>query len=171
VLEIISQHRQSPNHIYRFGGGLPELPPSLTPPEEIATEETRYVKHLLDAYGDHTGSEVNAVAEIKDRDDLKDHFKRSREYFYQAETLRNFSRETLPPGTFESLQDEVYHGVVDTANLEYPDGYRRVVHTTQQARNLQITGHPLIHGMHSNHRCGICHQLANADRLVWVRRG
>lgn len=169
TLEVLSQHRTSPNHIYRFGGGLPDLPPASAPPEEIAVEEARYVQHLLDAYGDHIGTGVSTPGDVEHRPDLKDHFQRSREYFYQAETLRNFSRETLPPGAYEALQEEVYHGVVDTANMDHADGYRRVQSTTQQARNLQITGHPLIQGMHSNHRCGICHQLANDDRLVWVR--
>lgn len=171
TLEIIEQHRRSSNHIYRFGGGLPDIPPSMSPPDQIAVREARYVGHLLDAYGDHLGTTATSPADLGERDDLKDHFKRTREYFYEAESLRNFSRETLPPGSFEKLQEEIYHGVIETVNLEHADGYRRVQQTTQQARNLQITDHPLIQGLHGNHRCGVCHQLANDDRLIWVRRG
>jgi hypothetical protein len=42
------------------------------------------------------------------------HLDRAREDFYRAESLRVFSRATVPEGTFETLQDEVFSGVVDT---------------------------------------------------------
>lgn len=112
TLAVLDQHRSSPNHIFRFGGGLPDLPPPEMPPDQIAVREARYVGHLLDAYGDHLGRLVAAPADLGDRADLDDHFRRTRQYFYEAESLRNFSRETLPPGAFETLQEQIYHGVI-----------------------------------------------------------
>jgi len=44
--------------------------------------------------------------------DLKDHFSESRIQFYSAESLRVFSRDTLPPGEFKKLQDEFYGGIM-----------------------------------------------------------
>ncbi len=38
---------------------------------------------------------------------------RQRERFYHAESLKNFARDTVPTGTFDALQDEIYHGVID----------------------------------------------------------
>ncbi|MEP6636430.1 MAG: ABC-three component system protein, partial [Acidobacteriota bacterium] len=35
--------------------------------------------------------------------DLGAHFARSRQEFYSAESLREFSRDSVPTGTFESL--------------------------------------------------------------------
>ena len=45
---------------------------------------------------------------------LKDHFRRQREAFYEAESLRVFARDSVPPGTFESLLDDIHDGVIDT---------------------------------------------------------
>ncbi|MFO1080285.1 MAG: ABC-three component system protein [Reyranellaceae bacterium] len=40
---------------------------------------------------------------------------------------------------------------------------------TKAARNLQITANALIHGVVTQDRDGICHQLANEDRLRWTK--
>ena len=42
-------------------------------------------------------------------------------------------RDKVEPGTFESLQDEIYHGVIDTHDSDHPDGYQRVVAVTTAA--------------------------------------
>jgi hypothetical protein len=36
------------------------------------------------------------------------------------------------------------------------------------ARTLQIDSHPLKECLEGYHRSGVCHQLANKDRLTWV---
>ena len=41
--------------------------------------------------------------------------------------------------------------------------------THEKARDIAITDNPLIGVMHTNDRAGICHQLANDDRMTWVR--
>ena len=86
---------------------------------------------------------------------MREHFHRQREAFYHAESLRVFARDTVPPGTFESLQEDIYDGVVDTHDASHPDGY------------LQITANALISCTKPKDRDGICHQLANEDRLRW----
>lgn len=167
-LEIIEQYRKCPLYAVRFGGGLPARADPGAPPEEIAPVESRYVGHLLRAYADHTKAPVADIAALKSWAHLKDHFGRQRVAFYHAESLRVFARDSVPHGTFESLQDEIHAGVVDTCASSHPDGYQRVCAVVKEARNLPLTSNVLITRAKVQDREGICHQLANEDRLKWT---
>ncbi|WP_246389376.1 ABC-three component system protein [Microvirga mediterraneensis] len=169
VREIIEQHRQSPYFIGRFGGGLPARPKAEGAPDEIGSHESVYVGRLLEAYADHTKEALADVAGLKKWDKLDKHFQRQRESFYGAEALRVFFRDKVEPGTFESLQEEIYEGVVDTHDKDHLDGYHRVMAVTEVAQALQIEAHPLASCTFPRDRRGICHQLANEDRLKWTK--
>jgi hypothetical protein len=169
-LEIVEAHHlHCPFHAARFGGGLPDRPAPETPPTEIAPIESRYVAQLLHAYADHTKKPVTKIGGLKSWPKLDDHFGRQRVAFYHAESLRVFARDSVPPGTFESLQDDIYTGVIDTHDSNHADGYERVCAVTKAARDLQITSNPLITCAKPQDRDGICHQLANEDRLKWTK--
>jgi hypothetical protein len=169
ALQLVEEHRASPVHTARFGGGLKPRPEASKPPAGIATEESRYVTQLLGAYAEHTGKTVADPTALSSSPRLKEHFHRQREAFYHAESLRVFARDSVPAGTFESLQGDIYDGVVDTHDAGHPDGYARVCAVTKAARELQITENPLISCTKPKDRDGICHQLANEDRLQWTR--
>jgi hypothetical protein len=111
------------------------------------------------------------VADLEPHDDVKEHFNDARLEFYSAESLRGFSRDTLPPGSFEELQDEIHAGIRDTLRGTYLHGFQRLLAVVGLARVLQLTSHPLVPRMHIRDRGGICHQLAN-DRadVEWVQR-
>jgi hypothetical protein len=167
-LIIIEGHRKTAWFPFRFGGGLPPLPDDLTPPAEIAAGETRYVRQLLGAYGDHLATTISTVDGLNANQGLREHFDRARQQFYIAETLRNFSRDTLQPGEYERLQNEFYSGIVDTVHAVHADGYVRVIETIKVAQALQVTSHPLVPRLKVGARGGICHQLANEDKVQWV---
>ncbi|HXP85662.1 MAG TPA: ABC-three component system protein [Bryobacteraceae bacterium] len=168
ILSVIEQHRRTGWFAARFGGGLPPMPPDLIPPAEIAPQETRYVRQLLNAYGDHLATSLGDVGDLVPHQNLRSHFDRARQEFYIAETLRNFSRDTLQPGEYENLQNQFHAGVVDTVAGQHADGYARVIETIKTARALQITSHPLVPRVKVEARGGICHQLANEDKIQWV---
>lgn len=168
-LEIIEDHRKCPVHIARFGGGLPVRPVPGSPPDEIAPRESNYVAQLLRAYAEHAKKPVPDFVTLRSLSKLHEHFGRQRIAFYHAESLRVFARDTVPEGTFESLQDEIHAGVVDVCEASHPDGYERVCAVTREARNLPITSNPLIARAKVQDREGICHQLANEDRLKWTK--
>jgi len=166
ALQLVDDHRATPVHAARFGGGLPARPAAGKPPAAVAPTESRYVTQLLGAYGEHTGQPVadpSALSQPK----LKDHFRRQREAFYEAESLRVFARDTVPTGTFESLQNDIYDGVIDTHDCSYADGYEKVCAVTKAAREVQITANALITCTKPKDRDGICHQLVNEERLWW----
>lgn len=168
-LRLIEEHRASPYHAARFGGGLGNRPCADEPPGEIDPKESRYVEHLLLAYADHTKKPVPDVPTLKTWPRLREHFGRQREAFYHAESLRVFARDTVPPGTFESLQDDIHNGVIDICDANHADGYERVLKVTQAARELHLTSNALLTCAKPKDRDGICHQLANEDRLEWTK--
>lgn len=167
-LYIIDGHARTRWYVARFGGGLPIRPSIPDPPTDPTDVEAVYVCCLLDAYVDLLHVNIDTVNDIPPGDIL-DHFHDSRLEFYSAESLRAFSRDTLPPGEFEKLQEEIHSGVKDEVRNIHPDGYRRVVAVVKTARSLQITNHPLISALSQRDRGGICHQLANDGKVKWVR--
>lgn len=170
VLRIIEAHAKTRWHAARFGGGLPLRPEPLTPPSVPSTNETVFVSELRRAYAEHLKQDVKDVdAGLATREDLLEHFNDARVEFYSAEGLRTFSRDTLPPGEFEKLQDEVHSGIKDDLRADHADGYRRVVAVVRTARTLPLTSHPLSSRIHNRDRGGICHQLANDGKVQWVK--
>lgn len=168
-LHMIDEHAKTRWHVARFGGGLPERPPIYAPPATPSKAELSYVAKLLEAYAEHTGRDVWSHEEIPNSD-LQDHFSESRIQFYSAESLRAFSRDTLPPGEFKKLQDEFQGGIMDEIRSDHSDGYRRVIAVVKLARQLQVNAHVLIAALTLLDRAGICHQLANdIENVRWVR--
>lgn len=171
VVELIEGHSKTPFHSVRFGGGLPPRPIVPAPPEDHDVTESRYIRQLLDAYANHLGAPINNIEELSmsSKPVLRNDFLRQRERFYHAEYLRNYARDTVPDGTFERLQEEIYHGVVDIYENDHADGLIRMRATVSQAAQIAIASNPLASVVRTQDRQGICHQLANEDQLIWVQ--
>lgn len=170
-LTLIDQHRATPWHVARFGGGLPPRPDTSAPPAEPAAHEAVYLRKLFEAYSDARGSAAACFADIAAEPQYSGHYSDSRFEFYSAESLRGFSRDTLPSGSFEQLQDEIHSGVRDTLRGAHANGFQRLLAVVGSARALQLTSHPLVPRMHVRDRGGVCHQLANdRDDVQWVQR-
>lgn len=171
TLEIIEQHQQTRYHIPRFGGGLTKARPiNIVPPTEINEKEMNYVNKLLDAYSDHAKELIDTLEKLKEHSKLFNHLHRQREHFYLAESLHKFERDTLPAGinAFNELKDEIFDGVIDIVESDFKDGFERVKKVTQEARKLEITSNLLVSVLQSADRSGICHHLANEDKIDWV---
>lgn len=166
---LIDEHRKTSFFTTRFGGALPVRPAPDSPPEDIHPNESIYVEALLEAYSEHTKESVTRVDALKTWKTLQDHFGRQRESYYHAESFRIFVRDKVEPGTFESLQDEVYHGIIDTCESTFADGFERVKAVLVGATTVPLDAHPLGSSAFVRDRHGICHQLANEKRLVWKR--
>lgn len=167
-LTMIEQHSRTRWHALRFGGGLPDRPPTPLPPREIEPGEAIYVRALYDAYEERLKVALGAIDELTDQV-LLDHFNRCRREFYSAESLRKFSRDSVDPGTFEALMDDVYSGIVDVLESQHPDALERVHKVVAQAKALTISMNALATRLRPTDMGGICHQLANEEKLKWRR--
>jgi hypothetical protein len=168
IVDLIKQHEKTPFHAVRFGGGLPPRPSISPPPTQPGSHESHYIRQLLDAYGEHAGIHLTDIAALESHMPLARDFSRQRERFYHAEALRNFSRDTVPDGTFSSLQEEIFQGVVDICEGAHPNGFERMKATISQASQIASTANPLAPVTKIQDRQGICHQLANENRLQWM---
>ena len=167
--EVIELHRRSPNHLVRFGGQLPSRQQSDAPPSDPAQHETRYIEQLMEVYDERfPGSEFNPSVAASNSE-TSEHYLRQREAFYSAEALRVFARDSVPEGTFANLQEEVFDGVIESCDWPHNNGYERLSSVLSTAGSLAITANALIAVTEQRDRKGICHQLANEDRLIWVR--
>ena len=170
LLRIIEGHAKTRWYVARFGGGLPPRPEPTLPPCVPTDDEAVFVGALRRAYADHIKRDLKDLdAGFASREDLRDHFHDARVEFYSAEGLRTFSRDTLPQGEFEKLQDEVHSGIKDDERGAHADGYQRVLAVVRTARALQLTSNPLTTRIHTRDRGGICHQLANDGKIWWVK--
>lgn len=170
--QLLEQYSKTPFYKYRFGGGLSKpRPKSDKPQQSIQSNEMKYVKKLYGAYSDYLGEDIADSASLNKHETLLAHFNGQREDFYKAESLRRFARDELPHDEpFEKLQDEIYRGVIDIVEDEHPNGYACVKETIKEARRLAITSNILIKYVDLGDRSGICHQLANKDKIDWVKK-
>ncbi len=169
VLEMLAIHRNGASyyHSRRFGG-LPTRPESDKPPESIAAIEAVYIQKLLNAYAEFLQKESCNVDDVEEHDKLKRHLRDARIQFYCAESLQKFSRDYLDIGEFERLQNNIFTAIINIIDAEHQHGFSRVVNAVQTAFSVQIDSHPLKERLESADRAGICHQLANNNKLSWA---
>lgn len=166
TIYVIDEHRKTPYFATRFGGGLPDRPIASKPTKAHASHESRYIEQLLEAYSDHKDEEIQCD-NLDDHPKLQGHFNRQREAFYHAESLKLFARDSVPDGTFEDLQEEIFTGVIDVEQDDHEDGYKRVKEVTKESSSLALDSNGLFQVVKLKDRHGICHQLANENRLTW----
>jgi hypothetical protein len=170
AVDLVGEHAQTVFHAPRFGGGLPPREEPTPPPAQPAEAESLYLRKLLDAYGNHLGLSVANREELTSHPELAGHYNRQRVLFYSAESLRNFARDRTPPRTFSSLQDDVYNGVIDICETSHADALERLRKTVTAAGQLDVSGNALVGVARVADKQGICHQLANEDRLTWMKQ-
>lgn len=168
--EMIELHRKSKYHIYRFGSGLPTRPKDKTPPKIIETNEVKYINKLLDAYREHLNDNHLSLNDVKNYSDINRHLNNSREEFFCAESLYNFSRDIFPDDTFENLKEEVYRYVENTVYDNHADGYEKVKKVVEKAHDTPVNSSPLCECVKVRDKAGMCHQLANEDKIDWVKK-
>lgn len=170
IKDVIEEHQVHPNHLIWFGGGLPQRPKldEAEIPNIIQVNETKYVEQLLLAYSSESKTKYNNHTELESNSIYFKHFSRSRINFHYAEQLRNFSRDSLPPETFNDFQNEIFTGIIDTVESNHENGFIKAKKVEEEAKKLQISSNPLKEVSILNDRSGICHQLVNNEKIRWI---
>lgn len=168
ILDALETHRKTTYYTARFGGPLPSRPPVEAPPVGLADHEARYVCKLLDVYAEQKPADPLNEASLSSHPRFGAHFQRQRISFYSAEALRLYARDSVPDGTFEALQDDIHGGVIETAEANHACGIDRLRAVLTISTQLDLRSHALVSVSRLDDRKGICHQLANEDRLTWT---
>lgn len=91
LLDVIVQHRSSPHHAARFGGGLGPRPAISPPPPSPEQREQRYLEQLVAVYSESYPSQSFDHHVACNHSNTAAHYTRQRESFYSAEALRVFA--------------------------------------------------------------------------------
>jgi hypothetical protein len=167
-LDLIEQHSKTKYHALIFGTELKKRPKSILPPDNIEPREIRYIEQMYEAFSEHLRTVVNSQEDFRNKRHLQHCFGKAREGFYCAESLKEFARDSYEENYFSEILDEFNEGLDLTVNGNFPDGYERIIKTSEMALQLQISGTMLRDELKPNDRIGMCHHLANEDRISWV---
>jgi hypothetical protein len=171
-LKIIEQHMETVWHAGRFGGGLKKTRDKIpTADEQIKESELGYISQLFEVYSEKESAEIKTKSELAGKEELEDHFNESRNSFYSAESLMQFSRDNLPNGVdvFDELKSEVHTTIKSIVRMNHDSGYTRLLNCTQAAINNQYSSNPLHAEIKAQDKEGTCHHLANENKVRWVR--
>jgi hypothetical protein len=162
--EVLDDHRKTAYWAARFGGHLPP-PPRGRPPEVVAAEETVYVAKLLDVYGEATGRAISTVADLSAHPEWSEDLQRQRVRFYDAEAFSAHYRDQTEPGTIEDFAEQIFDAIEPSLSMP-GSGQTRLtaaLTTAGQASPASV----LAPRARVRVKQGVCHQLANDDRVIW----
>lgn len=168
--EMLELHKTTSHWVSRFPHApLSQGPENIIPPQEHSPAETRYIQQLLEVYQERFPDLINSLAQIPEVAPAAAHLKRQREAFYAAESLRVFARDATTPGHFEKIIEDVYDIVIEVAECHYVNGWERHAAVTSAAGGVNLTPTILTPFVQPNARKGVCHHLANENRLIWCK--
>jgi hypothetical protein len=169
--DFLEQLRQTPYYTKHFGVLSKPRPLSVCP-EEVAQAELAYISKILDAYSEHLNTNIAHYNELTNHPELFEHFKRQRRNFYEAQTLKEFSRDIHDPklAYFEQFVEDIYDGIIDEIDSDAKNGFERLKNVLKRAEQIQLTSNPLHSEVRVKDRHGICHHIANErDDIKWVK--
>lgn len=168
--DLISEDETTTFYISREQSELPKRYYNMKPGPALSADEDVYVRKLLDIYYEGKSPTPSPFSLDDVPPDNQDHFQRQREYFYCAEDLRLYARESVPSGTYEKLQEDILAGVIETAEDDHDNGMKRLRAVQEKADLMPLDRHDILKStIIPQDRRGICHQLANEDKLTWVK--
>jgi len=170
VHDLLAQHRRTPHWHQRFKRDYPIRPEAEPPSTTPQPHELRYIEQLFAAYGDHLKIPIKDMAGLSAQPILAEHLHRSRTDFFMADSLNRFYRDQFPGGAFEHVKKQVLDGVVEVAESDHADGLARVRATVQSAIALTLSKTDYTPYIEPGDKKGVCHHLANDDKLKWVKK-
>ncbi len=165
---IVNEHKNHPNHLLRFGGGLPNRNISVSIPPLTQESNLRYINQLTKAYNSDSPSNIEKAGSIIGSK-YENHFQRSRKSFYSAEELRVFTRDNLPIEIYEKFKDDIFDSVINIAEESFDsNGFNKLKAVENQASQTTIESNPIREVCQTIDKKGVCHQLVNEKQLTWV---
>lgn len=151
------------------------LPVSEKPPTKIPDFELqlKYLPALIDAYNDAEKTDFNLslISSLKKK--YRENLQEQRVNFYEADCLKNFSRDTLQSDSdeFQKLIDDTYDGIINTCRKNYNNGFDRLLCVLEQSLIINLNNSQLFHipeMVNNKRRLGFCHILVNDSRIKWT---
>lgn len=162
--EILDDHRRTAYWASRFGGVLPP-PPRGQPPTAIASNESVYIGKLLDVYADELGLPISVVGDLSFHPEWSRDLQQQRVRFYDAEAFMAHYRDQTEPGTIEDFAEQIFDAIEPSLGVNEAAHARlaAALSTAAQAAPASV----LAPQAKVRVKQGVCHQLANANRVSW----
>ncbi|WP_394189203.1 ABC-three component system protein [Pseudoalteromonas atlantica] len=166
-LRLIELHKNhTPYYIRRFGALEFDRPAPATPPNDIQSNELKYIEELLKAI-ESIESQVSSVDNLEAFPEFLMELKSARKNFYSAESLEKFSRDSMPPDTYENLLEDCYEAISSLVLMVHNNGWDKYLAISNHVTQVSFSSHPLNLYMSIRDKKGACHQLVNKGSLKW----
>lgn len=147
-------------------------------PEHSTYGEINYVRALLAAYA--SDAKVDSISEEElglkvEYKSYKVNFDKERKYYYQAESIREATRDSDVFNTdklsFDGLKEEIHQGVKETYDAKYPNGYKRMFAVTEKAVEIPLSSllSTKLKWVNNAIKRGTVHVYINDEGEEWVR--
>jgi len=154
--------------LVKWFGIDPGPPPQGVVPADVQDWELPYIKQLVDAYGERDGCSYASHADVTGHPSHGSHLKNQRERFFEADAFKRFYRDNTVPEDLDAFEKDIYYGVIDTHDSEHASALSRLNAVMAQAAAVHPAGTLAKHARVPVKQ-GVCHHLANEDRLKWRR--
>lgn len=160
-------------HVYHqyFGVRKEELVrEKLSTPSDLSEYESNYIGHLIDAYNDVKDDGV--TPENVEESAFGKHYKRSRDEFWLAESVRKMGVENCPGDIdeFQELEEDMMHHVADKYEDVYENAYKKLKAVTDKSTSFPKKERIISGELGPAELKGVCFQLSNEDRLIWKEK-
>lgn len=162
--EILDDHRRTAYWASRFGGELPPAPAGVTP-AAVGAGETVYVGRLLEVYSEVTGKQISALKDLDGHSNWKQDLQNQRVRYYDAEAFMAHYRDQTEPGTIEDFAEQIFDAIEPSIAMKTAGNDRLTTALTMAAQAAPAS--VLAPRAKIRVKQGVCHQLANENRLRW----
>jgi hypothetical protein len=161
--DILTDTAATPALAAMFGTD-PGSPPLGVVPSTVAAAELRYTDALLGAYSERDKRTYARHDDIVTHRVHGQHFFEQRERFYAADAFSRFYRDNTLAQEITSLEEEMYHGVIEKHRQPHADSLTRVNAVMGHAATISPAG-PLARHARVQVKQGICHHFINNRRI------
>ncbi len=143
-------------------------PPTGIVPTEFDFSELPYVNKLISAYEERDSIKFSSHDEVRAHPVHGGHIQRQRERYYDADAFKRFYRDSVEKDVIINIENDIYYGVVDVCGLDHQDTLECIDKVMIEAGKISASG-PLAEHARVPVKQGICHHLANTDRIKWKK--
>lgn len=164
--EVLDAHRLTGYWAERFHGFLPP-PPSGMVPDSITVGEAVYVSRLLEVYEEMEGNPIASPEALATEHSVHaEHLYKQRVRFFDADYFAHHYRDSTASGTVEDFEEQIYDAVEPALTYLTRTGHERLCKALETAGSCNPAG-LLAPQAKVRVKQGVCHQLANRNRLRW----
>lgn len=169
---VIEEYRKTEYFYFRFGGILKPKRKQLIKYSRASLQkiEMNYTKKLIKVLSDYNNVKISVFSQLSKYPKINDKFQEHREYFYSAESLKRDIIEIFNDDEeFSILMNEMYEGIKEIGERDCSN-YEKLNNVLHESTKVILNYSYIdtnLRWVNIKDRKGMCHHLANEDRIEW----